>query len=516
MGSSRVDKIKVNVKTSLYLRAISIIVAFCSRIIFVRVLGADYLGVYGLFANVLGVLSLAEMGIYTTLMYSLYKPLADNDKDKIRAIIQYFKKLYLIIAVTITVLGLLILPFIDKIINLDKNLPNMKLCYVILLCDSVVSYLYAYREALLNADEKQYVKNIYNIIFQVIIFIGKTIVLFATKNYVLYLATEVIILFISNLVKNRAVLRLYPYLTDEKSSSKLDKEEKKKIFINLKASFFYKFGTIIQDNTDNILISIYAGTVVVGYYSNYTTFIMHLNTVIAMLFASITASIGHMIASKETSSKQEYFVFEVMDRISFFIVAFSSICMMCLVPDCIRICFGEEYVLGIKPLLLAVVGFYTNEIRQSIWVYRETTGLFDKTKYITLVTALLNIGFSIILGRHYGLYGILFATILSRMLYAWWAEPRILYKSYFKKSVSNYYIRYIQNVIICVIIGFINIKICSFIGFENIYIKFLLKIIVCITITILSFILIFYRTKEFKYIYEKLVKRVHKKIKMKL
>jgi len=404
----------------------------------------------------------------------------------------------------VTIVGIVLMPFLKYLINLPENIPNIYLYYILLLSNTVMSYLFVYQTTLIVADQKQYIINKYDIVFQYILFIVQLIILMLTKNFALYLLSNVLCTFICNLLKVRKTKQYYPYLKDNKSLS-LPKSERKKIFGNLSSLFFYKIGSVIQSNTDNILISIFVGTIVVGYYSNYNTIIISIAAFITMIFTSIKASLGNFIVQKERENQLK--MFNILETINFWLVGFCSICFINLIPDFILICFGKEYVLDFSLLIFVVLNFYTSNIRQTLWAYRETTGLFKKTKYITIVTSSLNLILSIIFGKIYGLTGIIGATVLSRMIYAWWREPLILFRSYFNTSPKVYFYNYLTRLCIVFIISFLTLYISNFINFNNLYLSFICKMIFSSFVTIISFVIIYRNSETMRFIEAKILKK---------
>lgn len=507
MNESRLKNTSKNLIYAIVFQIVKLVLVFANRIIFVQKLGAEYLGVNGLFSNVLGVLSLADLGMTTAMMYALYEPLAHRDESKIRKYMNYFRKIYNIIGLVVAVGGILLLPFLKYLINLPSDMPNIYLYYILLLINTAISYLFVYKTTLISADQKMYILNKYDTIFQFILFILQAVVLLLTNSFSLYLICNILCTFLSNIFKVRKTESVYPYLK-EKEQLELSKEEKKSIFENLKSLFLYKIGGVIQNNTDNILISVFVGTISVGYYSNYCTIILAVQSFLTMIFTSLKASIGNYIVNK--SKEEQLRMFNILEVCNFWIVSFCTICFMILIPDFINICFGKDYILGFGLLVCVSLNFYTSNIRQTIWTFRETTGIFNKTKYITLVTSALNIVLSVIFGYKFGLIGIVGATIISRLLYAWWREPMILFGEYFKTSPKNYYFTYIKRLIFMILIFICANAICSIIPQNNIYFAFLLKCVICIFIPNIIIFIVFYKTKEFQYIksnLKKLVKR---------
>lgn len=509
MEESRIVKTQKNAVTAIAQNILNILLSFLSRMIFVRVLSADYLGINGLFSNILSVLSLADLGMQTAMMYSLYKPIANNDRAKIKNLVAFFRKIYFGIAFVVFVAGIAIIPFLGFIINLDSEIPHLTAYYILALLNIVISYLFIYRTTLVAADQKSYILNKYVMIFKMLSFVAQIAVLMLFKNYFLYLAVAVIVSFLSNLYQNKVALKLYPFLKEK--SGNLEKADKERIVVDIKALFLYKISGTIQSNTDNILISIFVGTVFVGYYSNYTMVVTALVSILSLIFNSVKASIGNIIASDDTSLEKKEFYFWVLELLDFWMVAFSSICCICLFSDFVNIFFGKEYVLSLEIVVAIVLNFYTSNIRQTIWTFRETTGLFNETRFITTVTAVLNIFLSLIAGYYYGMFGILIATVLARMLYAWWKEPMILFDKYFKKSSKRYYITYISRFILFALTGIVTYILGGIFKIENIYVNFIWKIIVCALVPNIVFFIYFRKTNEFRYIWNKLVDPLLKK-----
>lgn len=500
--NTRTKNSMINVIFSFILQFSKILLVFINRVVFVKILGASVLGINGLFSNVLGILSLADMGITTAMMYSLYKPLADNDSKSINKYMNYFKKIYNYIAIVIFIVGIALIPFLKFIVNLPEDIDNIYLYYIILLINTVMSYLFVYQTTLIIADQKQYIIDKIEIISQYMLFVVQLAILIIFKNFTLYLLSNVIITLLFNLLKVRKVKKEYPFLKEKQENETLTKSEKNKIFDNIKSLFIYKLGSVILSNTDNILISIFVGTITVGYYSNYLTIISSIVTLLTMIFTSIKASLGNFIVEKD--KKQQLKMFYLLDTMNFWMIGYCSICFLNLTQDFINLCFGKEYLLSFAVLIIAILNFYTANIKQVIWAFRETSGLFKKTKYINIVTSVLNIIFSIILGKLYGLVGIIGATILSRMLYSWWKEPLILFKDYFNTSPKKYYFTYLYRVIIIIIIGIISNCTVNLIDYSNLYISIIIKFLISTIITGLLLCIIYRKSNALLFFINKL------------
>lgn len=501
MAESRIEKARKNLLSSVLQKVLSLTLIYVSRFVFVKVLDAGYLGIDGLFSNVLNILSLADLGMGTVMMYSLYQPIAEADTKKISALISFFRKIYLTIAVLILGAGLALIPFLKYIVNLEKAIPHLEWYYVLALLNVVMSYLFVYRTTLIAADQKSYILNKYIMIFKGITFAAQTVVLLAFRNYFVYLLAALVIGFISNFCQNAAAMKMYPYLKEH--SSALEQEEKKQIGTNVKAAFLYKVCGTIQGNTDNILISVFAGTLFVGYYSNYSMIVAAVISIVTLIFTSVKAGVGNLIASGAATENHNLFLFRVLELVNFWLISFCMTCFICLFQDFIEISFGTEYLLTFPVVVVIALNFYTSNIRQNLWTFRETTGLFYETRYITAITAIINIFLSLVLGYFWGMFGIIAATVIARMVYAWWKEPMILFHKCFHISSKEYYVTYIKRVCLCTAVCAVTYGICNLIHIENVYMSFSIKILVCIVAPNGIFLGYFFRTKEFEYLYKK-------------
>ena len=494
MTSSRTAKVSKNITSSVVLQVTKIILSLISRIIFVKMLGATYLGINGLFGDVLNILSVADFGMISIMMYCLYVPLAKGDNEKIAVYINTFRKIYKVVSLIVLVLGLALIPFLRFIVNLPENVDNLYVYYVLMLLNVSIGYLFVYKTTLLRADQKGYLLDYIDVIAQVALFLAQTAFLILTKNYVVYLFLIIISNVLANLVKIRVVKKRYGGL--DGNTNKLSKEERRALVEDIKGIFLYRIGGVIQSNTDNILISLFAGTIAVGYYSNYMLAVLAITSLVTMIFTSLKASIGNY--NCEASIKKQHELFYIFEDYNFLLIGFCSICFYALLPDFINVCFGQEYLLDNITLICIVLNFYTSNIRQNIWVYRETTGLFFRVRYITLVTSTLNIVTSIVGGYYYGIAGIVGATVFSRMVYAWWKEPTILFGTYFKKESKRYFKMYISRLLYIIILSGIIGYLSDIIIINNMVLQTVCRIIFVVLMSSLALYLPFRKAESVK------------------
>lgn len=451
MSNSRTKNSLLNMAASVGYQMLNLVLSFVSRSIFLQVLGVGYLGINGLFSDVLSMLNMADLGFGTAMTYSMYKPLAENDQETLAGLIHFYKKVYRIIALTIAGIGVALVPFLPHLINLEQEIPHVELYYLLYLAGNVASYLVVSKTTVLYADQKNHILIKYSAYWHTAQIVTMLVVLWLTKNYTLYLVTQLIFVYGQNFHKSHVADKYYPYL---KRKVTLPKEKTRGIFKDVGAAFLYKLSVVLITATDNTLISVLVSTEMVGYYSNYSIMVGKISGIVGTVFSSLIASLGNLIAKE--SAEKRYQVFQTMQSVSLVLSTFCVSCLLLLEEDFIRIWIGQEYVLSPIVLVAIVINFYSLILTKPIASFREAAGLFQKTKYIMLFTAVINVVLSIVLGRIFGLPGILLATTISRLATYYWYEPILLFRDYFHISSRVYFVEMAKGMIITVLTAMVS------------------------------------------------------------
>lgn len=492
MGEGRTKNAVRNIAFNLTNQILTLILSFVSRTVFIWGLGASYLGINGLFSDVLGLLSMADFGFNTAMVYSFYKPLAENDYLKMAGLITFYKKVYTFIAVGVSVIGIALVPTLPYLINLETDIPNITLYYLLSLANIVFSYLCVYKTSILSADQKNYKITRVSIYVNVIRSIVQIVSIILWKNYTIYLILGCASVLINNILASHIATKEYPFI---KRKVELDKKDKRDIFSNIGSVFLYKVSSVFLNATDNLLISIMVGTLAVGYYSNYLMLQNKISLLYTLIFTSLTASIGNLIVKE--NSKKRYEIFTCEQSLSFIVCGVVIPGYMLLVNDLIQIWLGKEYVLSISVVIASSLNMYLACVLQPLWSYREATGLYRKTKWIMVICAVINLILSVILGKYIGLAGILFASALARLLTYIWYEPQILFREYFEMSPLNYYLQLVKNFVAILII----ICIASFFGslvVVNSVVGWIIKAIIVGSVSFLVVLIIYLNSKGVK------------------
>lgn len=492
---SRTEYSLLNIFVGLGGYLINTIMGFICRMVFARCLSADYLGVNGLFTNLLSMLSLAELGIGSAIVFALYKPLAKNDLDKISSLVHFYGKAYQIIGIVVAIIGLLLMPFLNLIIQETPNISeSIYILYLFNLFNTASTYFFSYRSSLIIAAQQNYIVTGVNYIVTIIQSVLQSVLLVLTHNYLLYLAIQSLGTLIYNITISKIAVKKFPFIKNKKAKP-LKSEEKASLFKNIKDLTIYKISGLLVNSTDNVLITFFNGLTVTGITSNYTLLTTTLNSLLNQVFNGVTASIGNHNALENSNSR--YSMFSFLNLMNFWIFGWATLGIVFCATDIVELCFGSEYKLPISIVLIMALNFYTVGLQNAVWTYKQTLGLFHYGRFLQLITAVLNVLLSIILGNVFGVEGILFATFIARLLTNLWYDPYAVFTYGFNKSCKSYIVKYIQYLIILSIAAIICYFILTPINI-SIFTKVILKILLCSIICNLTFYILLRKTIEFQ------------------
>lgn len=495
---SRTNNMIRNVSFSFIGQGLGILASFIVRIVFIRILGSTYLGLDGLFSNILTILSLSELGVGTAITYSLYKPLAKKDKSKLKSLMALFKKVYTIIGLIIFGVGFALTPFLSFFINDMPDIKGLQIIYLLFVTNTAVSYFYSYKRNLILADQNRHIETIYRYGFYIAMNFIQIIYLIISRDYFGYLIIQVIMTILSNWALSRKADKMYPFLK-EKNIKKLSKDEKDEIVKNTKGLMIQKVGNVVVNSTDNIIISKFVSLASVGLYSNYRLVIYALSMIINQIYTTLTPGIGNFFIDQDESRRIE--LFNKSNFITFWLAYFCSICLIVLFNDFIYMFAGKEYIFGFGAVFIIVFNFYFTVMRKVVISFREAGGLFYKDRYRTLFEALCNLVVSIILAVKWGVFGVFLGTTISYFSLSFWIEVYILFKDGLKSKVSSYYIDYFKKLLFTLIVGGLLYYLCSFIS-GNVLIRFIIKCFVCVVVPNVIFYICYFRSDEFTYFKE--------------
>lgn len=492
MRVSRTKNTIRNVIFETFNKIVGLILPFISRTVIIYVLGAKYLGLNSLFTSILSFLSLTELGAGAAMVYSMYKPIANNDIYTINALLNLYKKFYRIIGIIILCIGLMLLPFLKYIVkdNLPDNV-NLYILYLIYLFNSVLSYwLFAYKNAIALAFQRNDINSKISLIISPMSYLIMFVCLFITKNYYLYVIWLPIFTVVSNIIRVVMVNRNFPLYKPE---GKIDPELKKSIIKKIKALIGTKLNTVVLNAADNIVMSAYLGLTVIAIYGNYYLIMSSIISFIGVIYSSMTAGLGNSLATE--SLDKNYNDFKKFSFMNSWLVGWCAICLVCLYQSFMKIWVGENLMFSFDIVLLFGLYFYIYQIRKIPVVFKDAAGIWWEDRFRPYVCMIINLVLNIFLVQLIGISGIILSTVFSLCVSIPW-ENYTIFKYIFHCSSKEYYIKMIYYSISMIVGGVITYSICSLLGDGIVFL--LVKAVVCLIIPNVIFYLMNFRKKECK------------------
>lgn len=500
MENSRTKNSILILITGVSRQLLTILLTFVSRTVFIYVLGAEILGINGLFTNILSLLSLSELGIATAITFYLYKPIADQNIERINLLMNFYKLCYRGVGLVILGIGLLITPFLKYIVNFDQNIDiNLYIVYFISVFNISSTYLFGgYKQTIFLANQEQYKAESVNICFALLNCIAEIISLLVFKNYIVYLVTQLTMVLIKNLTFVRKANKEYPYLKLP-CKGRLNKIEIKRFFLDIYQVAIFKLGSQLLNATSNIVISILLGTIIVGYYSNYYLIISALISLYNVIIRSFTAGIGNVIV-KETKEKQ-FLVYKRLNFANFLLSSLLTVGLSQIFNSFMRIWLGnvsEAYILSQPVVTIISINYFFDTSCQILNTFREASGNFKVGYLLQAMAGVVNIALSIILGWKFGLAGILISIVVCKFFITIIPFIKSIANTVFKMKSTWFIFDYIKNFVFTLACILIVWKCCY--RFHSTSIVGLL-IEICITIMVFGFLVVaFYgRSNEFIY-----------------
>lgn len=495
-NSSRTRNSFINIIVSLSANGIAIIIGIIARAIFISILGIEYLGLNGLFTNIITMLSIVELGFGSAIVYNLYKPIANNDSEKIKSLMAFYKKSYRVIGILVAVIGLAIIPILPSIIGEVTIDINIIIVFSLFLADTVLSYFLSYKRSMLYANQKNYIINLIHIVYLIILNTLQLLFLYFTKNFYLYLIIKVIMRVAENACITIIVNRMYPFLKG-KDSNELDKETKKDIFKKVKGLFYHQIGSFIINGTDNIIISKFLGIATVGLYANYFLIINAVQSITKQIIDAVTPSIGNLLVTEDKT--KQFDIFKKIRFANFWISTFCAICLYVIMEPFINVWIGNEYMLPNIVLLVLVINFYQRTTRNTYASFKTAAGIFHEDRFVPIIESVLNIIASVILVQVIGLAGVFVGTFISSLILWCFSYPKFVYKKLFNRSYKDYIKETVSYLALFLILLFITSLFSNLIVIENNIIHVIVNIVICLLIPNFLMILAFKNTDNFKY-----------------
>lgn len=513
MKKSRLEYSILNSSISMLIYIFRLVIQFVGRSYFIHFLGAQYLGLNGLFSNILSFLSLAELGIGTSIVYSLYKPLAKNDQQQIVSLMRLYKKAYEAIGIVIGLIGLLVIPLLPIIINHSNNIEMNKVYvyYVLFLINSVVSYFFTYKRSLIIADQKNYIVSFNDFIFLFIMNAVQIISIYFYQNFALFLIIQIVFTLLGNISISKVTDKNYTFLS-VMEPQKIDNEVRDEIKKNVIGNMSSKLGGVIVMGTDNILISSFVSLTAVGIYSNYSLIVISIQNLCKQITNSVTASLGNFAVSGDRNRASDLYDSHLF--INHSLIYFSSILLLVLINPFIHIWVGEDYSLPILTVTLVIVNYAIQVYRNTNFVFIESFGLYWQQRYKPVLEAGINLIISLIflMVFNWGINGVLLGTIISSLGFVFWYELYVVTKYAFRKGMATYvfqFLRYIFELLVSATVVYWAVD-HSTLRIDNGFIDLLIRLILSSVLSFVLYLGLYWKNNNFKFVIRILKKIVRR------
>ena len=495
MKIERTKNASRNIFFGIMLKIYQIAIPFLIRTAMIYFMGVQYLGLNSLFTSILQVLNLTELGVGSAMVYSMYKPIAEDDTLTICALLKLYRLYYRIIGFVIAVIGGILTPFIPNLIK--GNLPegmNIYILYLLNLSATVLSYwLFAYKNALFQAHQRVDVISKISLVTSTFQYILQLVIIIFIKDYYFYVLITLFTQALTNIITATFATKKYP---EYKPKGKLDSQYVKVINQRIRDLFTSKLGGVIVNSADTVVISAFLGLTMLAIYQNYYFIMTSVISFIAIIFQSCTAGIGNsvIIESKEKN-------FNDLKKFTFLIIwlaGFCTCCFLCLYQPFMQIWVGKDLMLGFPAVICLCIYYFVYEINQLLNTYKDAAGIWHEDRFRPLVTAIVNLAMNLIMVQFWGIYGVLLSTVLS-MLFV--GMPWLLHNLFtvlFDKKQLPIYLKILVNYVFVVIISnIISFLICNLVTFDG-WLNFIIRAVICCIIPNFIFFIIYRRTQVFR------------------
>lgn len=476
---------------------------FLIRSLMIQKLGVEYLGLSSLFTSILQMMSLAELGFGSAMVYAMYRPIAENKIDEVNGLLNFYKKVYRIIGIIILCVGMVLTPVLPKLIN--GTFPsdiNLYILYFIYLSNTVSSYwLFSYKNSLLTAYHRADLSSKISTCTHLGMYVIQCIVLILLSNYYIYAIILPVTTVLNNIITHILTKRVFP---ENLAKGSVLKSERQNIAKRVSALMGHKLGAVITNSTDNIVISSFLGLAILANYNNYYQIITSLIGLFAILNSSLIAGLGNSIVID--SVKKNYNILKGITFINVWAVSWCAICLMCLYQPFVTLWLGADYLLPISTVILLAFYFYIWKFKDMLALYKDAAGMWYEDRWKPLVYCVVNIVISILLVQYIGVNGVIIGTIVSQIFVAIPWETIVFFEKYIYSDceligeIYKYGRKMLTYTLIFILVGFLTFFLCDMVTVKNELVNLMIRGIFCLIVPNSIYIAIFKNTEEFKFL----------------
>ncbi|MDA5457396.1 lipopolysaccharide biosynthesis protein [Weissella confusa] len=496
---NRTKAASINALTVLITQFLGLFLKFAVQTVLIHTLSQSYVGLNGLFANVISFLSFADLGIGAAITVALYRPIAEENVDEIRTLLAFYRKVYFVIGTTITVVGIVVAPFLHFAIK-GNTFGNGQITwwFIIYLGGTVATYFSAYKRSFLMAEQRGYISSVNDFVFKSIQQIAQILALVWAHSFLLFLIAQLVFVVLSNVQLSLKASKIHPDLFNKLKTKKMDAYFLNEIKKNVVGSISSKIGAIVVFGTDNFLLSAFVGLVSVAKYSNYMLVIQSLNSIFSQTLSAIIASIGNLNITSDAEHQEN-----VMFNLMYLNAAMNVFLVTGLgfgIDYFIELWAGVNYKLDSWTVFIILLNFLVNQFRYTVQNFISGMGLYWQLRWKSLIEAAVNFVISFLLMSlfHMGILGVVLGTLSSNLLVNAWWEPLIVYKHGLKKTAWTYVFKYIKYMILSTVALSVSMTISAQLHFDNI-LELIIRLALVEVVVMTMFVVVTIKSTELKY-----------------
>ena len=493
----KLERTKNSMRNAFYgmvYKLISIIMPFVVRTVFIRMLGIEFLGLNSLFTSILTVLNLTELGFSSAVVFCMYKPIAEDNTGEINALLAFYKKVYRYIGLIIFSIGLILILFLPYLVNgsYPDNI-NVVLVYLIYLINTVISYfLFAYLGSLITAFQRDDVISKINIVITTMMYLAQIAMLVAVKNYYAYILIMPLFTVINNIRTAIIAKKMFPQY---KPVGKISDESKREIKEKVSGLVIFKICYVSRNAFDSIFISMFLGLVDTAIYNNYYYIMNAVVGITSVFTSSVLAGVGNSVASD--SEEKNYSDMNKMNFIYMWIAGWFTACMLCMYQHFMRIWVGPELMYPFAIVVLLCVYFYVLKMGDVRYIYEQAKGLWWEYRYRSIAETIGNIALNYILGRFFGVYGIIVATILTLFFINYFYGAKVIFKSYFSnQNIVQYFLQNSIYAVATFVACLVTYLATAFIPYT--WLGFCSRLVICLLVPNVVMFIVLFKTNMFR------------------
>lgn len=484
-----------NISTGILNKLVAIICPFFVRTIFINRLGVQYLGLNSLFSSILMVLNLTEMGFSSAIVFSMYKPIAEDDQSTINALLYFYKRVYRWIGTIILTVGLCMIPFLPKLIH--GSYPsdvNLVFVYLVYLGNTVLSYfLFAYLGSLISAFQREDVLSRISIWINLAMYGMQTLMLLTVTKYYAYLLVMPSFTVINNIRTAVIARKMFPECRPE---GRITQQQKKVIQEKVSGLVITKVCMVTRNAFDSIFISMFLGLAETAIYNNYYFIMNSIISFFAVLVNSLLAGVGNSITMESVEKN-----YQDMNRINFiymWISGWFTVCLFCLYQPFMKVWVGETMMFPLSVVVMFCLYFYGLRLGEVRSIYDHAAGLWWHHRYRAVAESVGNVMLNYFLGKLFGVIGIIGATLISLLIFNYFYGSTIIFKHYFKeKKIHEFFCISGIYALSAAVVAAITYWVCALIPLES-FLGLFAKAAVCAVLPNVLYFLLYLKTPMFQ------------------